>query len=387
MNLGVKNRINLILCDYFKWFKTIIFVRYKYKHMDTKAAILNIKKTKNSRIREVDFNNLPFGKVYSDHMMYCDYIDGKWQRPQIVPYGPMEFDPSTKVFHYGQAVFEGMKAFKDENDEIWLFRPERNFERINKSSKRLAIPEFPKDYFFESLKTLLTIDSDWVKKGQGNSLYIRPFAIATEKGVAAAPASSYRFIIITCPAQAYYNKAVKVLFAEEYSRAASGGVGYAKAAGNYGAQFYPTQLAKEKGYEQIIWTDANSHKYLEEAGTMNVFFRLNDKLLTAPVNDRILNGVTRDSIIQLAKDSGIEVEVAPVEVKRIVDAAKSGELKEMFGTGTAAVVAQITGFEYQNTYHDLPDIEKPYSLFFKSKLQDIQYNRAEDEHGWRYGIK
>jgi branched-chain amino acid aminotransferase len=193
-------------------------------------------------------------------------------------------------------------------------------------------------------------------------------------------------MIITCPAQAYYNKPVKVLFAEEYSRAASGGVGYAKAAGNYGAQFYPTNLAKEKGYEQIIWTDANTHQYLEEAGTMNVFFRINDKLLTSPVNDRILNGVTRDSIIQLAKDNNIEVEVAPVEVKRIVEAAENGELKEMFGSGTAAVVAQITGFEYQNTYRDLPEIDNPYSVFFKSKLQDIQYNRAEDPHDWRYEV-
>ena len=354
--------------------------------MEMKAETIDIKKASQSKINKVDFNNLSFGNVYSDHMMYCDYEDGKWQRPQIVPYGPMEFAPSAKVFHYGQAVFEGMKAFKDDNDQIWLFRPEKNFERINKSSKRLAIPEFPEDYFFESLKTLLKIDQAWVKKGQGNSLYIRPFVIATENGVAAAPSTSYRFMIITCPAQAYYNKAVKVLFAEEYSRAASGGVGYAKAAGNYAAQFYPTQLAKEKGYDQVIWTDANSHKYLEEAGTMNVFFRINDKLLTAPISDRILNGVTRNSIIQLAKDNDIEVEVAPVEIKRIVEASKNGELKEIFGAGTAAVVAQITGFEYQNTYHDLPEIDNPYSVFFKSKLQDIQYNRTEDPHEWRYGV-
>ncbi len=352
--------------------------------MDTNAALLDIKKASQTKINEVDFNNLPFGKVYSDHMMYCDFIDGKWQRPQIVPYGPMEFDPSTKVFHYGQAVFEGMKAFKDNDDQVWLFRPERNFERINKSSKRMAIPEFPKDYFFESLKTLLKLDHEWVKKGQGNSLYIRPFVIATENGVAAAPSNRYRFMIITCPAQAYYNKPVKVLFSEKFSRAADGGVGYAKAAGNYGAQFYPTNLAKEKGYQQIIWTDANSHQYLEEAGTMNIFFRVNDKLLTAPVNDRILNGVTRDSIIQLAKDNSIEVEVGPVEVKRIVEAAEKGELKEIFGAGTAATIAQVTGFEYQNKYHELPEVENPYNVFFKSKLQDIQYNRTEDLHGWRF---
>lgn len=355
--------------------------------MDTKAAFLDIKKTTKSKIQDVDFNNLPFGKVYSDHMMYCDYVDGQWQRPQILPYGPMEFDPSTKVFHYGQAVFEGMKAFKDDNGKAWLFRPERNFERINKSSKRLAIPEFPKDHFFESLTTLLQLDNDWIKKGQGNSLYIRPFVIATEEGVAAAPSNSYRFIIITCPAQAYYSKPVKVLFSEKYSRSANGGVGFAKAAGNYGAQFYPTNLAKEKGYQQVIWTDADTHQYLEEAGTMNIFFRINDKLVTAPVNDRILNGVTRDSVIQLAKDNGIDVEIAPVEVKRIVDAAEKGELKEIFGTGTAATIAQVLGFEYADKYHKLPEVDHPYSVFFKKALQDIQYNRAEDKHGWRFGVE
>ena len=343
---------------------------------------LDIKKIESSRIDQVDFSNLPFGKVYADHMMYCDFIDGEWQTPKIVPYGPMEFEPSAKVFHYGQAVFEGMKAFKDENDQVWLFRPEQNFNRINISSKRMAIPEFPKDYFFSSLKKLLEMDKDWVKKGEGNSLYIRPFVIATESGVSASESDRYRFMIINCPAQAYYSKPIKVIFAQEYSRAADGGVGFAKAAGNYGAQFYPTKLAKAKGLDQIIWTDASSHEYLEEAGTMNIFFRIGDKLLTAPTNDRILDGVTRKSIIQLAKDNGVEVEVEKVSVREIVKAAQSGELKEIFGAGTAATVVRVDGFEYNGEYHDLPTIENPYGTFFKKSLQDIQYNRVEDPHGW-----
>ncbi|MGM0634478.1 MAG: branched-chain amino acid aminotransferase [Bacteroidota bacterium] len=355
--------------------------------MEVSSSILDIKKAEKSKIGQVDFSNLAFGKNYSDHMMYCDYIDGEWQRPQIVPYGPMQFAPSTKVFHYGQAVFEGMKAFKDEEGKVFLFRPEENFNRINKSSKRLAIPEFPKELFFESLEALLKLDREWIKSGHGNSLYIRPFVIATEEGVAASPSDRYRFMIITCPAQAYYNKAVKVLFAQEFSRSADGGVGYAKAAGNYGAQFYPTNLAKEKGYEQVIWTDAKSHKYLEEAGTMNVFFRIGDKLLTAPTNDRILDGVTRKSLIQLAKDNGIEVEVDRVEVDRIVAAAEKGELKEIFGAGTAATIAKVTGFEYDGVYRDLPAVEEPYSDFLKKSLQDIQYNRAEDKHNWKYEVK
>lgn len=355
--------------------------------MDVSKLTLDIKKIEKSRINQVDFNNLAFGKNYSDHMMYCDYVDGEWQTPQIVPYGPMEFAPSTKVFHYGQAVFEGMKAFKDDQGKVHLFRPEQNFERINKSSKRLAIPEFPKELFFESLETLLKLDNEWIKPGQGNSLYIRPFVIATEEGVAASPSDRYRFMIITCPAQAYYNQPVKVIFAQEYSRSADGGVGYAKAAGNYGAQFYPTNLAKEKGYQQVIWTDAKSHKYLEEAGTMNIFFRIGDKLLTAPTNDRILDGVSRKSVIQIAKDKGIEVEINPVEVDRIVEAAEKGELKEIFGTGTAATIAKVIGFEYNEVYRDLPHVEEPYSDLMKKSLQDIQYNRTEDKHGWLHEIK
>ncbi|SEA68734.1 branched-chain amino acid aminotransferase [Psychroflexus halocasei] len=349
-------------------------------------SLLNITKTKKSRLEEVDFDNLQFGKNYADHMMYCDYIDGEWQKPVIAPYGPMSFEPSVKVFHYGQAVFEGMKAFKDDHDDVWLFRPEDNLNRINISSKRMAIPEFPKEYFMESLKTLMQLDKDWVKKGQGNSLYIRPFAIATEPGVSASESNQYRFMIITCPAKAYYSKPVKVLIAQDYSRSADGGVGYAKAAGNYGAQFYPTKLAKEKGLDQIIWTDANTHQYMEEAGTMNIFFRINDKLLTAPTNDRILDGITRRSIIQLAKDEGLDVEIDRVEVKRIIDAAKAGELKEIFGAGTAATIVAVEGFEYDDTYYDLPEMKDSFGMHFKKRLQDIQYNRAEDPHNWRFKI-
>ena len=355
---------------------------YKFFLMNHTNTQLDITRAKTSRIDQVDFSNLEFGEQNSDHMMMCDYVDGQWQTPKIVPYGPMEIEPSAKVFHYGQAVFEGMKAFKDEEGQVWLFRPEQNFERINKSSQRLAIPEFPKDYFFDSLKTLLEIDKDWIKKGEGNSLYIRPFVIATENGVSASEANRYRFMIITCPAQAYYSKPIKVIFAQEFSRAADGGVGYAKAAGNYGAQFYPTQLAKAKGLDQIIWTDASSHEYLEEAGTMNIFFRVGDKLLTAPTNDRILDGVTRKSIIQLANDKNIEVVIDRVSVKEIVAAAQSGELKEIFGAGTAATVVRVEGFEYDGVYYDLPSVEKPYGTLFKTSLQDIQYNRVEDPHGW-----
>ncbi len=349
--------------------------------------MIDIQKSPNSRIDQVDFDNLTFGQVFTDHMFECDYKDGEWQTPVIKPYGNLSMPPSARVFHYGQAVFEGMKAYKDQDDKIWLFRPDQNFNRINKSSERLAIPEFPKEFFFEGLTELLKLDKDWIKKGFGNSLYLRPFVMATEAGVSASPAKEYKFMIICSPAQAYYSGEVRVKFSEKYSRAADGGVGFAKAAGNYGAQFYPTNLAKEEGFQQIVWTDASTHEYLEEAGTMNIFFRIGDKLVTAPTNDRILDGVTRKSVITLAEEFNIEVDVRRVSVEEILEAAKSGELKEMFGSGTATVINPILGFGFKGEKYELPKIEDSYAKFFKDKLMKIQYNEAEDKFGWRYEIK
>lgn len=347
---------------------------------------IKISKVSESKIKNVDFDNLAFGKVFTDHMFVCEYVDGAWQTPEITPYQPLTIAPSARVFHYGQAVFEGMKAFKDENDQIWMFRPEDNFDRINKSSHRMAIPEFPKEFFFEGLTQLLQLEKHWIQKGKGNSLYIRPFVIATEEAISASPSNTYKFMIICSPAQSYYAGEVKVLFAEKFSRAADGGVGFAKAAGNYGAQFYPTSLAHAKGYQQIIWTDANTHEYLEEAGTMNIFFRVGDKLLTAPNNDRILDGITRKSVIQLAQDNGIDVEVRRVKVSEIKEAARNGELKEIFGAGTAAVINPIAGFEHAGDEFDLPKLEDSYASLFKEKLMNIQYNISEDVHGWRFKV-
>ncbi|WP_299362615.1 branched-chain amino acid aminotransferase [Winogradskyella sp.] len=344
-------------------------------------------KSENTKINSVDFSNLIFGRVFTDHMFICDFEDGKWQPPKIMPYQALTIEPSARVFHYGQAVFEGMKAYKDANGNIFLFRPDENFKRINKSAARLAIPEFPESYFFEGMKTLLKLDSDWIKPGIGNSLYIRPFVIATEPAISASPAATYRFMIICSPAKAYYNEPVRVLFAEKYSRSADGGVGFAKAAGNYAAQFYPTSLAQEKGFQQIIWTDASTHEYLEEAGTMNIFFRVGDKLITAPNNDRILDGVTRKSVIQLAEDLGIDYEVRRVSVKEIKSAAKDGSLKEIFGAGTAAVISPVSAFEHGGDVFEIPEIENAYASLFKKTLMDIQHNLSEDKHGWRHEVR
>ena len=343
---------------------------------------IKITKAATSKFTSIDLDNISFGTVYTDHMFYCDFKDGAWQQPQIVPYQPLQLDPSARVFHYGQAAFEGMKAYRDEAGDVWTFRPEENWERINFSSRRLAMPEIPKEIFMEGLNTLLNLDQEWVVPGKGNSLYIRPFIFATEAGVSAAPADEYKFMIICTPVQAYYKGGeVKVKISDYYSRAANGGVGATKAAGNYAAQFYPTHKANEEGYQQIIWTNS-THEYLEEAGTMNVFFRIGDKLITAPTDDRILNGVTRKSLIQLAQDRGIEVEVRKVEVKEVVEAARNGELKEVFGSGTAAVVVPITGIGYKDEHFDLPKLETSYALSLKESLLDIQYNIAEDPYNW-----
>ncbi|WP_339836130.1 branched-chain amino acid aminotransferase [uncultured Flavobacterium sp.] len=343
---------------------------------------IEINKSSTSKIDSVDFQNLAFGNVFTDHMLVCDFKDGQWEKPIIKPYAPFLMDPSAKVFHYGQAIFEGMKAYKDANDDIWLFRPDQNFERFNKSAVRMAMPEVPEFVFMEGLKELIRLEKDWVQKGLGNSLYLRPFMIATGTGVIAAPSQEYRFMIILSPAKSYYSGEVKVIIAEHFSRAANGGIGAAKAAGNYSAQFYPTKLANEKGYQQIIWTDDATHTKLEEAGTMNVFFRINDTLYTAPTSERILDGITRKSVIDLVKKEKIALEVRTVLVDELVEAARNGSLKEIFGAGTAAVINPIVGFSYKEEYFELPKIENPMALKIKQKLTNIQNKLEEDVFGW-----
>ncbi|AYW37149.1 branched-chain amino acid aminotransferase [Capnocytophaga canimorsus] len=347
---------------------------------------LEIERVKQSRIGQVDFSNLAFGKIFSDHMFFCHYKNGQWQQPQIKPYAPITLEPSASVFHYGQAVFEGMKAYKDDAGDIFLFRPFENYRRLNKSSKRLAIPEFPEEWFDQGLRQLLKIDSDWIQKGFGNSLYIRPFVIATAPGVMASPSKEYMFFIITSPVQSYYGGDVKVKIADYYSRAANGGFGAAKAAGNYAGQFYPTQLAIEEGYQQIIWTDDTSHEYLEEAGTMNLFFRIDDTLITCPTSDRILDGVTRKSVITMAEKLGIKVEVRPVKVQELVQAAEKGTLQEIFGSGTAAVISPISGFGYNGKDYTFTRPEKTYAQTIKDAILNIQYNKTDDPFGWRIKI-
>ncbi len=340
-----------------------------------------------SKIQDVDFNNLSFGSVFTDHMLVCDFENDTWSKPIIKPYEPFMIDPSAKVFHYGQAIFEGMKAYKDKEGAVWMFRPDQNLIRFNKSAVRLAMPEVPEFVFMEGLKQLISLDQAWVKTGLENSLYLRPFMIATGGGVIASPSTKFRFMIILSPARSYYTGEVKVVIAEHYSRAANGGIGAAKAAGNYAAQFYPTKLAHAKGFQQIIWTDDATHTKLEESGTMNVFFRINDTLITAPTSERILDGVTRKSLLSLAESLNINTEVRSLTVQELLEAQSQGTLKEIFGAGTATVVNPITAFSYQDKEYVLPKMaEDSYAMKLKTKLMNIQHNLEHDAFGWRVRV-
>ena len=352
--------------------------------IETKDIV--IEKVKTSKIDQVDFNNLAFGSVFSDHMLDCTYRNGKWETPRIIPYQPITLDPSSKIFHYGQSIFEGMKAYKDKNDDVFLFRPLENFKRFNISAERMCIPQLPEEYFMEGLTTLLQLDKAFIPTQEGSSLYIRPFMFASGNGFHASPANEYKFIIASAPSGAYFSGKVKVLIEEKYSRSANGGVGFAKAGGNYAGQFYPTQLAISKGYNQVVWTDDTSHEFIEEAGAMNIFVRIDDTLMTAPISDRILDGITRKSILDIAKDLGIKTEVRKITVKEVVEAAKNGNLKEMFGAGTAAVISPVSGFGFRDTDYELPELENSYATQLKKIITDIQYNRTEDKFGWRFKV-
>ena len=348
-----------------------------------------IQKTSNSRIGEFDPENIGFGTAFIDHMIVCEYENGKWGEVRLMPYGPLPFTPAMMGVNYGQACFEGMKAYKDKDGEVYLFRPEKNFERINKSAKRLAMPEITEEMFIGGLKALVDIDRNWIPYGEGKSLYIRPLIFATEEALKARIANKYMFAIVATPVQRYYTEPVSVKISDFYSRAASGGVGSAKAAGNYAASFYPTKLATEEGYEQIIWTDDATHKYFEESGTMNVFVRINDTIYTPPTSEKILDGVTRDSFLQLAKHRGIDVKVEPVEVAKVLEAHSKGELIEVWGVGTAVVTSVFKAIGYKDQKLTLPELseEESFALTLKKALVDIQTNKAEDPFGWRMKVE
>lgn len=349
------------------------------------TAEFEIRKTERSRISEVDFSNIPFGKVYADHMFVADFKDGAWQDMRIEPYADLSISPANATLHYGQSVFEGLKAYKNKEGEILVFRPEANAKRMIVSAERMCIPPISEEFFMSAMTELLKLDSAWVPNEPGTSLYIRPVVFADDPYVGIRPSVTYKFLIFTAPVGAYYSEPVNVKIETKYTRAVAGGVGYAKTAGNYAASLYPALQAQKEGYHQLIWTDGQTHEFIEEAGTMNLLFLINDTLITAPTGDSILDGITRDSVLTLAKDWGMKVEEKRLSVKELEESLKKGEVKEAFGAGTAATIAKIHKIGYNGVDYVLPE-EKPLADKLYDTLDKIKLGEIDDPHGWVYKV-
>jgi len=353
----------------------------------TDTISVEIKKTDASRISELDENNIPFGKLYTDHMFIADYKDEKWGNFRIVPYGDINISPANQTLHYGVSIFEGMKAYKNTQGEPVLFRPLDNFKRMNESAERMCMPELPEEVFMGGLSSLLNLDKDWIPSKEGTSLYVRPFMFSTEAYIGIKPSDEFSFMIICGPVGAYYNRPVSVKIETKYTRAIEGGTGAAKTAGNYAASLYPARLAQKMGYDQLIWTDGKEHKYIEESGTMNIMFVINGKLVTPKLTDTILHGITRYSVLDLAKDQGIEIEERRVSVEEIIDALKQGTLEDAFGVGTAATVAHIAKIGYDGHDYELPPMEtRTLSLGLKNRLENVKTGKEADKFGWIYKV-
>ncbi|WP_367210315.1 branched-chain amino acid aminotransferase [Sphingobacterium sp. R2] len=353
----------------------------------TENYSIRVEPTQNSRLSQVDFDNLKFGKILSDHMLVANYDDGEWKDVSIVPYGDISISPSMSALHYGQAIFEGIKAYKFADGTVSIFRPDRNWERFNKSAARLQMPEVPEEIFMDGLSKLLDIDRNWIPAKEGSSLYIRPFMFATEAALGVHPSKSYKFIVITGPVGAYYSKAISLKVETYYTRAAEGGVGFSKNAGNYALSLYPTQLANDEGYDQIMWTDASEHKYIEEAGTANLIFRIGDTIIT-PHGDTILHGVTRRTIMELAEKWGYKTEQRKVSVQELIDGIKAGIVTEAFAAGTAATITDISCIGYEGQDYNLPPVEgREFSHRVLNYLNDLRYGKVEDPYGWNYLVK
>ena len=342
-----------------------------------------IQLTKNSRLEQVNWDNLPFGKLFSDHMFTMDFENGNWSKPKIIPYGDISISPANSAIHYGQSCFEGMKAHRDVNGDIVLFRPYENARRFNSYNKRMCIPEINEEVFVNSILELISIDKEWVPQNLDHSLYIRPFIFATDPYIGIKPSDSYKFMIFTCPVGSYYKEPVSVKVETNYSRAVQGGTGFSKAAGNYAAALYPAMLATKEGFRQLIWTDAKEHKYIEEAGTMNILFVIDNVLITPIAGDTILNGITRKSVVEIAKDWGMEVQERKIEVKEVSDALKDGSLTEAFGAGTAATIAPISNISIYGENFLIPE-SKDYHFHTKvlKYLSEYKIGMHPDKFNW-----
>ena len=345
---------------------------------------IKVKRAEQSRIKEIDRKNLVFGKYYADHMFIAECDHGQWNNARIEPFHHLSLHPATSSLHYGQLIFEGMKAYKDADGNALLFRPDQNIKRMNISAKRMGMPAIPEKLFTEALHGLVAVDRDWIPTDAGSSLYIRPFMMATDEFIGIRPTEKFQFIIITSPSQAYYNRPVKVITYDKYVRAFKGGVGYAKAAGNYGGTMQPLREAIAAGYDQVLWLDGLEHRYAEEIGSMNVFFVIDNVFITPALDEgTILDGVTRDSVIELARSMGALVEERKVDMEEVIQSNKEGRLNDAFGSGTAASVAPISLIHYGGEDHMLTPVEdRIWYRKIKERLDGIKTGRLEDEFGW-----
>lgn len=347
------------------------------------AMDIAITKAERSKLQDLNLDNLPFGKYFTDHMLEADFENGEWKNAEIKPYQPLLLSPSTAALHYGQAIFEGIKAYKDKEGNAFIFRPHDNFKRFNISADRMQMPAVPEELFMEGMIQLVGLDKNWIPSKEDHSLYIRPFMFSSDELIGVRPSDNYKFLIIMSPSGPYYSAPMRIYVEEKYVRAVAGGVGFAKAAGNYGAAMYATAEAKKKGYDQVLWMDPFEHKYVQECGTMNVFFIIGNTAITPGLEQgTILGGVTRQSVITLLQELGLKVEERQLSIDEIIAAYEAGELKEVFGTGTAATISPIKELGYKDFSMKFDVDSWKTAPAIKKWLTDIREGRAEDKLGW-----
>ena len=351
------------------------------------ALEMKITKVERSKLQDINLDHLPFGKYFSDHMLEADYENGEWKNVEIKPYQPLLLAPSLAALHYGQAIFEGIKAYKHSSGDAFIFRPHDNFRRFNISAERMQMPAVPEEIFIEGMRQLVKLDSNWIPSKPDHSLYIRPFMFSSDEVIGVKPSDNYKFLIILSPTGPYYAAPMRIYVEENFVRAAPGGIGFAKAAGNYGAAMFATAAARKQGYDQVLWTDALEHRYIQEIGTMNVFFIIGNTAVTPDLaSGTILAGVTRDSVMTVIREMGLNLEERPITIDELVEAYRAGQLKEVFGTGTAATVSLIKELKYKDEVMLFNADQCRVANAIKTKMSDIREGRVADNHGWLYKV-
>ena len=351
--------------------------------MDIVSSSIKIRPVPVSRRSEIDMDQIPFGRTFSDHMLIARYENGAWQEPEIIPYGPLNFAPSISALNYGQSVFEGMKAHKSPSGDVLLFRPEENFKRMNYSAYRLAMPQIPEEIFMEGIRELVRLDQSWVPNADQGALYLRPLNFAVDEYIGVKASDSYIFTVFTSPVGPYYKEPVKLLVTKDYIRAATGGTGAAKAAGNYASALLPDKLAKQQGYHNVLWLDGRNQEYIEECGTMNIFFVVDDIIITPRLSGTILPGITRNSVIRILEDKGYNVQARPISIYELQQAYRENRLKEAFGTGTAATISHISTIGFAGEDWNLPAVEeRRVGPWLSDQLVGLRTGIIEDSYGW-----